>query len=72
MVAVEMKRAGLVKPIGTTTKDLSGIGGMASHRFEESLVKNVLPYIEKNYRVIADEDHRAVTGFSMGGYQHKI
>jgi enterochelin esterase-like enzyme len=29
----------------------------------------VIPYIEKNYRVIADADHRAVTGFSMGGYQ---
>ena len=61
--------APLDKPIGTTTKDLSGIAGMASHRFEESLVKDVMPYIEKNYRVIADADHRALTGFSMGGYQ---
>jgi enterochelin esterase-like enzyme len=61
--------APLDKPIGTATKDLSDIGGMASHRFEESLVKDVMPYIEKNYRVIADADHRAITGFSMGGYQ---
>ena len=38
-------------------------------RFEESLVKDVVPYIEKNYRVFADADHRAITGFSMGGYQ---
>lgn len=45
------------------------MAGMASQRFEESLVKDVVPYIEKNYRVIADADHRAVTGFSMGGYQ---
>lgn len=46
-----------------------GIGSMASGKFEESLVKDVIPYVEKNYRVIADADHRALTGFSMGGYQ---
>ena len=51
------------------SKDTPGIGSMASLRFEQSLVKDVVPYIEKNYRVIADADHRAVTGFSMGGYQ---
>jgi enterochelin esterase-like enzyme len=45
------------------------IGGMASHKFEESLVKDVVPFIESNYRVIADPGHRAITGFSMGGYQ---
>lgn len=45
------------------------MGGMSSQKFEESLVKDVIPYIEKNYRVIADADHRAITGFSMGGYQ---
>src|SRR5678809_1360705 len=55
-----------------TNKDQTvapGINSMASMRFETSLVKDVVPYIEKNYRVIADADHRAVTGFSMGGYQ---
>lgn len=47
----------------------AGIGSMARGKFEESLVKDVIPYIEENYRVIADADHRAITGFSMGGYQ---
>jgi enterochelin esterase-like enzyme len=61
--------APLDRPLASTTKDLSGIGGMASFRFEQSLVEDVIPYIEKNYRVVADADHRAVTGFSMGGYQ---
>lgn len=46
-----------------------GIGSMASGKFEESLVKDVMPYIEKNYRVIKDADYRAITGFSMGGFQ---
>ncbi len=46
-----------------------GIGSMASGVFEKSLVADVIPYIEQNYRVIADANHRAITGFSMGGYQ---
>lgn len=45
------------------------MGSMSSQKFEESLVKDVIPYIEKNYRVIADPDHRAITGYSMGGFQ---
>jgi enterochelin esterase family protein len=61
--------APLDRPLNTDLKDMPGIGGMASGRFEQSLVKDVMPYIEKNYRVIADADHRALTGFSMGGYQ---
>lgn len=50
-------------------KDNTGIGAMAAGKFEKSLVTEVLPYIEKNYRVMADASHRAITGFSMGGYQ---
>ncbi len=46
-----------------------GIGSMASGVFEKSLVADVIPYIEQNYRVIADANNRAITGFSMGGYQ---
>ncbi|QHT70665.1 esterase [Rhodocytophaga rosea] len=61
--------APLDRPLNMPVKDATGIGGMASLKFEESLVKDVVPYIEKNYRVIADADHRALTGFSMGGYQ---
>ena len=36
-------------------------------KFEKSLVEDVVPYIEKNYRVKADKDHRALAGLSMGG-----
>jgi enterochelin esterase-like enzyme len=42
-----------------------GAGG--GGRFEESLVKDVVPYIEKNYRVSANKDNRAIAGLSMGG-----
>ncbi len=41
-----------------------GIGGSA---FPESIVKDVIPFIEKNYRVKADQKNRAIAGLSMGG-----
>jgi enterochelin esterase family protein len=34
--------------------------------YPQSLVKDVIPFVEANYRVIADEDHRAIAGLSMG------
>ena len=46
----------------------SGPGGMISGKFEESLVKDVVPFIEKNYRVYTDREHRAIAGLSMGGF----
>ena len=36
-------------------------------RFPESLVNDVVPYIEKNFRVIPNKDSRAIAGLSMGG-----
>ncbi len=35
--------------------------------FPESIVKDVIPYIEKHYRVIPKKDGRAIAGLSMGG-----
>ncbi len=37
--------------------------------FEDDLVKNIIPYVEKNYRAIANKDSRAIGGFSRGGGQ---
>jgi len=45
-----------------------GPGNMISGKFEESLVKDVIPYIEKHYRVVSDRNARAVAGLSMGGF----
>ncbi|GAB3222314.1 esterase [Algoriphagus aestuariicola] len=41
--------------------------GQFQGKFEKSLVEDVVPYIEKNYRIKADKDHRAIAGLSMGG-----
>jgi len=37
--------------------------------FEEVLIKDIIPMVEKNYRVVADAEHRAMAGLSMGGMQ---
>ena len=37
--------------------------------FVEDFVGDVMPYVEKNYRVIGDRAHRAIAGLSMGGSQ---
>lgn len=52
-----------------TTSTAGGIGGMGSGKFETSLVNDVIPFVEKNFRVLPDPDHRAIAGLSMGGYQ---
>ncbi len=49
-----------------------GEQGMAAYqryagKFEEHLVKDVVPFIEKNYRTFTGRDNRAIAGLSMGG-----
>jgi enterochelin esterase-like enzyme len=46
--------------------------GMAAYqrlagKFEEHLVKDLIPFIEKNYRTLHDKNNRAIAGLSMGG-----
>jgi enterochelin esterase family protein len=44
---------------------------MANFRelFTKELTNDVIPYVEKNYRVVGDAEHRALAGLSMGGFQ---
>ncbi|MEP6716551.1 MAG: alpha/beta hydrolase-fold protein [Terriglobia bacterium] len=48
---------------------IAGETGMFSDRFPEDLLHDVIPMIERRYRVSADADHRAIAGLSMGGGQ---
>jgi len=41
----------------------------AFERFEADLLEDVIPAIESHYSVIADREHRALAGLSMGGGQ---
>ena len=36
--------------------------------FEDYIIKDVIPYAEKNYRIRTDTKGRGIIGFSMGGY----
>lgn len=46
------------KPLDESIKEMSV--------FWEELEKELVPYIDTNFRTIADRDHRAATGFSLG------
>ena len=46
-----------------------GFGGGFADGFKNVLFNDIMPMIEKNYRVIADPQHRAYAGLSMGGMQ---
>ena len=37
--------------------------------FAKDLMNDIIPYIEANYRVLTDKDHRALAGLSMGGME---
>jgi enterochelin esterase family protein len=48
---------------------IQGETGMFSPRFPTDLLEEVIPMVERNYKVIDDADHRAIAGLSMGGGQ---
>jgi enterochelin esterase-like enzyme len=37
--------------------------------FDRDFLTDIRPYVESHYRVLADRDHRAIAGLSMGGGQ---
>jgi enterochelin esterase family protein len=37
--------------------------------FQKTLLEDIIPYIDANYRTLADQQHRAMAGLSMGGMQ---
>ena len=46
---------------------------MTNTPFEHALVEEIIPFIDANFRTIADQPHRAMAGLSMGGmYTHGI
>lgn len=48
-----------------------GRGGMTFTAFENVLINDMIPYIDANFRTIADQRSRAMSGLSMGGMQTK-
>jgi len=66
----------VVMPNGRAMKDDRATGNVfapdkveAFARFEKDLLSDLIPFVEKNYPVIQDREHRAIAGLSMGGGQ---
>ena len=47
----------------------NGRGMFDFSAFEHALIDDVIPFIDANFRTIADQPHRALAGLSMGGMQ---
>nr|WP_321408602.1 alpha/beta hydrolase-fold protein [uncultured Carboxylicivirga sp.] len=66
----------VVLPNGRAITDDRAIGNIfdsikvaAFSNFEEDLLNDLIPYIENNYPVLTNREHRAIAGLSMGGGQ---
>ena len=66
----------VVMPNGRAMKDDRAVGNIfdsakvqAFATFEKDLLNDLIPFIEKKYPVLADREHRAIAGLSMGGGQ---
>ncbi len=62
----------VVMPAGHTTREMprpASPGATMRDEFAEDFVHDIMPYVEKNYRVLTDRAHTAIAGLSMGGGQ---
>jgi len=66
----------VVMPNGRAMKDDRAIGNVfdkdkveAFATFEQDLLRDLIPFIEKKYPTLTDREHRAIAGLSMGGGQ---
>jgi len=60
----------IVMPYGHTPSappDMRSLGNYGA--FEKDLIEDIIPYVQKNYRVSKDQKDRAIAGLSMGGGQ---
>ncbi len=46
-----------------------GFGGPGGGPYGQLMVQDLIPWIDANFRTLADKDHRAMAGLSMGGMQ---
>ena len=55
---------------GQAPRRQGGFGGFnMGGAFQDVLLKDIIPFVEKNFRVYNDTEHRAMAGLSMGGMQ---
>jgi enterochelin esterase-like enzyme len=66
----------VVMPNGRAMKDDRAVGNVfdsvkvqAFATFEQDLLNDLIPYVEKNFPALKNREHRAIAGLSMGGGQ---
>jgi enterochelin esterase family protein len=64
-----MPRPANAPPVVPGTPGGGAAAAAAQERFADELLKNVIPYVENNYRVLTSRENRAIAGLSMGGGQ---
>ena len=58
----------IVTPAAYAYAPTTGVAGDKQRAdFEKDLLNDLIPFVQANYRVAADRDHRALAGLSMGG-----
>jgi enterochelin esterase family protein len=67
IAAKKAKPMVVVMPAGHTGPFTFGRGGLPMDEFVKDFNGDILPYIEKNYRVHTNRANRAIAGLSMGG-----
>jgi S-formylglutathione hydrolase FrmB len=50
-------------------RGFGGFGGPGGGPYGQLMVNDLIPWIDANFRTLADRDHRAMAGLSMGGMQ---
>jgi enterochelin esterase family protein len=66
---VVMPNGSMPRPAGPPSPPNPALQAAAQERFSNELLKDVMPYVESHYRVLANRDSRAIAGLSMGGGQ---
>lgn len=69
IAAKQAKPMVVVMPAGHAGALRFGGPRPAVDEFAQDFLDDIMPYVEKNYRVYADRAHRAMAGLSMGGGQ---
>ncbi len=67
---VVMEKGYATRP-GTAPAAPAGPGGRPDfvQAFDDVVSKDLVPYIDANFRTLSDREHRALAGLSMGGFQ---
>ncbi|MDZ7723895.1 MAG: alpha/beta hydrolase-fold protein [candidate division KSB1 bacterium] len=63
----------IVMAYGMTNEvKMGGLRNFDIKPFQTVLIDELIPYIDSNFRTLADQSHRAMAGLSMGGFETRL